>query len=85
MVRAVFRSSDDDCQALFEAPLPADASAVEFGMALGAVAVAAQHCAVEAQMLATDERLARAYLKRCRTEDRPGRVPEIESSAQVWD
>lgn len=84
MARAVFHSADGDCQALFEAPLPAAASAVEFGMALGAVAVAAQHCAVAAQMLAADERLARAYLERCRTEDRSGRVPEIESSAQVW-
>ena len=62
MVRAVFCPAEHGSQAQLEAPLPADASAAELSTALGAVAVAAQHCAAEAQLLAHSAGLARAYL-----------------------
>ncbi len=83
MVRAVIRSSKDESRALLEAPLSVDASAVEFSLALGSVAVAAQHCAAEAEMLATDERLARAFLSRCRSMDRPAAMPMNKSSIHM--
>lgn len=84
MARAVFRSVEAGSQAMLEASLPSDADAVEFGLALGAVAVAAQHCAVEARMLAEDDRLALAYTSRFPTEERPAPASETEISAQVW-
>jgi hypothetical protein len=62
MMRAVLRERGDECEAVLEAPLPSDANASDLSRALGAVAVAARHCAIEARMLADDERIARAYL-----------------------
>ena len=62
MVRAVFRERGDEREALIEARLSVDANGSDLGRALGAVAVAARHCAIEARTLAHDERIARAYL-----------------------
>jgi hypothetical protein len=83
MVRAVFRSSEDESRALLEAPLTVNASVVEFSHALGSVAVAAQHCAAEAEMLAGDERLARAFLSRSRSTKRPAAMSKNENSIHV--
>jgi hypothetical protein len=84
MVRASFLSAEDESLALLEAPLPLDANAIEFGRALGSVKVAAQHCATEAQMVADDERLARAYSRRFRSEGRPLHAPGVELSSPAW-
>lgn len=80
MVRAVIRANEGGSEAVLEARLPFDASAVELGLALGAVAVAAQHCAIEAQMLVCDERLARAYLDRWGLGVRPASMSPDETS-----
>ncbi|MCR9096665.1 MAG: hypothetical protein NXI30_20775 [bacterium] len=63
MVCGRMRSCGERCEALLEAKLPATANASELEVALGSVAIAARHCAIEARMLATDERVARAYLQ----------------------
>jgi hypothetical protein len=60
MTRAVVREPEP--RALLEVCLPRCAGVEEIGEALAALAVAARRSALEARLLAADERLARAYL-----------------------
>jgi hypothetical protein len=62
-----------------EAPIARDASSAELAAALGSLAVTARHCALEARLLADDERIARAYASRCRWE---ARAPGTDASAR---
>ncbi len=82
MARAVFRAGTSDGgaeRAVLEAPLPADTTAAELGDALGALAVVAQHCAIEAQLIAADERIARAY---CDLNELPGLLGRKSATKQ---
>jgi hypothetical protein len=60
MTRAVLRGPEP--RALLEVCLPHGAGAEELGEAIAALAVATRRSALEARLLAVDERLARAYL-----------------------
>jgi hypothetical protein len=72
MARAVFRDpvtnpSDPSASgALLESPLSREATPSELDQALSSLTVAAGHCALEARLLAGDERMARTYLRGCR-------------------
>ena len=50
--------------ARLEVNVPADATALELGAALGGLAVATRGCAREAALLAGDETVGQAYLAR---------------------
>ncbi len=90
MVRAVSRDTQNggeipgERRVLLEAPLPLDAGSAEFDRALGAVAVAARHCAAEAESLLADALLARAYLRRDHQQTRLKPTPEFDASTAAW-
>jgi len=77
MARAVVRGSEP--RAFLEVWLPLAADAEELGEAIAALAVAAQRSALEARLLACDERLAAAYLERLGIE-RSGTVPPVRGT-----
>lgn len=74
-IRSVLETRAGESRARFEARLAGNASGAEFARALGAVAIATRHCALEAEALVHDERLARLYLERVERVERD--VPGI--------